>query len=231
MDEHQRLIEQVEHLLVRAEAMQQEFRMISETLRQHLARLRQEQVARTNSPLPARPVAPAPSSAPPPLPVQQPASSPGILSKLTKRIRRANLTPTPTPTPTAETAPVPLPTPAGIETPSPNQRATPTTGDHGERRASPRRKGNPVSVLVTTMTDIGPPIESWVVDRSQGGVCLLVDEAVEIGAQLRILPAKARAGIRWVEVEVTSCRQERNSWKIGCKFLQKLSWAEMQLFG
>src|SRR5438045_677443 len=96
MDEHQKLVEQVEHLLRRAEFVQDELRSTCDTLRQQLASLRQEEAARPSLPPPApRNVAPTP----PPVP-QAPAAPTGIISKLTKRMRRANLTSDPTPTPT-----------------------------------------------------------------------------------------------------------------------------------
>lgn len=207
MDEHHRLIEQVEQLLVRAEAMQQDFHTLTETLRQHLAHLRQ--------------VEPAAGNASPPAPPQPSAAPSGLFSKLTKKMHLSSTAAAPA----AEAVP-----PVEGSSPDPPPAPAPAAPKR-ERRASPRRKGNPVSVLLAPMQGSGQQIESWVVDRSQGGVCLLVDEAIALGTQLRILPTKARAGIRWVDIEITSCRQERNSWMLGCKFLQKLSWAELQLFG
>jgi len=100
-----------------------------------------------------------------------------------------------------------------------------------ERRGSPRRKGNPVSVLVSLDIPGANPVESWIVDRSRGGLCLLLDEPRTVGTVLKVRPSKAGPGARWVQVEVRSCRPERSSFRVGCQFLEELSWSQLQLFG
>jgi hypothetical protein len=71
----------------------------------------------------------------------------------------------------------------------------------------------------------------WVIDRSQGGLCLLVDEAQAVGSRLKIRPAKDADSHPWVEVEVKSCRRDRTNFKLGCQFLEKLSWNDLRAFG
>lgn len=100
-----------------------------------------------------------------------------------------------------------------------------------ERRTAPRRKGNPVSVQVTDAQGRGDAFQGWVVDRSSGGVRLLVDQSVPAGMVLSVRPTKCHPSFPWVQVMVKSCRAERSSWNLGCQFVQKLSWAELQLFG
>src|SRR5208283_1173630 len=99
-----------------------------------------------------------------------------------------------------------------------------------ERRAAPRRKGNPISVYISNGTVGAEPFEGWVVDRSAGGLRLLVDEAVEAGSILNVRPVKIHPEFPWVQVRVKSCAQERNSWNLGCQFLYKLTWEELQHF-
>jgi len=104
-------------------------------------------------------------------------------------------------------------------------------GPPGERRASPRRVGNPVSVQISSEEDESESFQGWVVDRSSGGIRLLVDQAFDAGTILNLRPTKAHPSLTWIKVEVKSCRPERNSYKIGCEFVTKPSWAELQAFG
>lgn len=100
-----------------------------------------------------------------------------------------------------------------------------------ERRSTPRRRGNPVSVAIGNGAKISDPFQGWVLDRSAGGMRLLVDEQIPAGTLLRVRPAKAPASARWVQVKVKSCYSERNSWNLGCQFTEKLSWEDLQQFG
>lgn len=100
-----------------------------------------------------------------------------------------------------------------------------------ERRSAPRRKGNPVSVQVSNATATTEPFQGWVIDRSSGGLCLLVDQKVEPGRLLSVRPTRCHPGFPWVQIQVKSCRAERGSWNLGCQFEHKLSWTELQLFG
>jgi len=100
-----------------------------------------------------------------------------------------------------------------------------------ERRSTPRRKGNPVSVHITDPRGAGDPFQGWVVDRSAGGLRLLVDEAIPAGTLLKVRPSKAHGNFPWIQVKVKSCYPERRSWNLGCQFLEKLTWEDLQLFG
>jgi hypothetical protein len=100
-----------------------------------------------------------------------------------------------------------------------------------ERRADPRRKGNPVSVQVSNEKATAEPFQGWVVDRSTGGVRLLVDQEVKPNTVLSVRPSKSHPGFTWVQVRVKSCKPERSSYNLGCQFMRKLTWAEMQAFG
>lgn len=100
-----------------------------------------------------------------------------------------------------------------------------------ERRSTPRRRGNPISVSIANGTREANPYQGWVVDRSAGGLRLLVDEAVPAGTLLNVRPTKASPSFPWVQVKVKSCYPERKSWNLGCQFVQKVSWEDLQLFG
>jgi hypothetical protein len=100
-----------------------------------------------------------------------------------------------------------------------------------ERRTTPRRKGNPVSVHLIDGAEAGVPFEGWVVDRSSGGLRLLVDEAVPAGTLLKVRPTKSATKFPWIKVKVKSCYPERKSWNLGCQFLEKMTWEDLQQFG
>lgn len=100
-----------------------------------------------------------------------------------------------------------------------------------ERRSTPRRKGNPISVQITNGVTEGVSMQGWVVDRSAGGIRLLVDEAVEPGTILNVRPAKVHANYPWIKIKVKSCYPERMSWNLGCQFVDKVLWEDLQQFG
>jgi hypothetical protein len=100
-----------------------------------------------------------------------------------------------------------------------------------ERRSTARRKGNPVSVAIANGDGGADAVQGWVVDRSAGGLRLLVDESVPAGTVLHVRPNKAAPSFPWVQVRVKSCYPERKSWNLGCQFVRKLSWEQLQQFG
>ncbi len=106
--------------------------------------------------------------------------------------------------------------------------------DHGsatERRGTVRRTGNPIEVLVSDAEAALEPVRGWVIDRSMGGLCVLVQEEVAAGTVLSIKPRKGPPGTPWVQVEVRSCKQDQAGYEIGCQFVRTPPWAVMLLFG
>jgi hypothetical protein len=120
----------------------------------------------------------------------------------------------------------PAPGPRERETPRAPQAPASATSPGQERRATPRRRGNPISVRVAN-----PQMEGWVVDRSPDGFSLLADVKVAAGSLLSVCPAQNLDNPRWFQVEVRSCRAKGKNWILGCQFAQKLSWKELRLFG
>src|SRR6202023_995109 len=78
----------------------------------------------------------------------------------------------------------------------------PELGQDEERRALPRRRGNPVGVLICPSDVPGSPFHGWVVDRSPEGLCIVAEEAVPIAVWLRVRPTDHPAGTDWFEGEV-----------------------------
>ncbi len=100
-----------------------------------------------------------------------------------------------------------------------------------DRRATPRRQGNVVSVTLTGPQSREHSLSGWVMNRSGGGLCLLVDEEVSPGTVLTVTPHLGLTTFEWIQVEVKSCRPERKSWLLGCQFIEKLSWDDLRPFG
>jgi hypothetical protein len=101
--------------------------------------------------------------------------------------------------------------------------------DGVERRASPRRGANLVPVLVRGAAAQGEPVRAWVLDRSNGGLGLLVGEPLEVGTVVGVCPDQP--GARAAQVRIVYCKRERIRWRVGGQFVEKLSWDVMRAFG
>ena len=75
------------------------------------------------------------------------------------------------------------------------------------------------------------PLHGWLLNRSTGGVALLVEEALETETTVQITPDAPGGAQRWVEVRVVYCCVERIRWRVGCQFLRRLPWDELRMFG
>jgi hypothetical protein len=104
-------------------------------------------------------------------------------------------------------------------------------GSAGEQRAAPRRKGNPVAVLLGDAEGKIEPIPGTVLDRSVGGLRLLVGVPIAVGRLLRVRPAETAPSTPWVQIEVKNTRQVEQRWEIGCQFVHTPSWGVLLLFG
>jgi hypothetical protein len=98
-----------------------------------------------------------------------------------------------------------------------------------ERRATPRRKGNAVEVLLTDGN--ADPLRGWVEDRSMGGVCVLLEQPLAEGLAVKLRPGLAHEQAPWVPVIVKGCRPEGGRWEVRCQFVQVPSWNVLVMFG
>jgi PilZ domain len=121
------------------------------------------------------------------------------------------------------------PTAHGVAVSAPTAQGTSTR--QTERRSSPRRKGNPVPILLSNAGVSMDSFQGWVIDRSAGGLRILVDQQVSVGTIMSVRPAKAHGSFPWLEVEIRSCQPERSSYALGVKFVVKPAWSELQGFG
>ncbi len=118
--------------------------------------------------------------------------------------------------------------------------AAPATPDDGldpsflqgvtqERRATPRRRGNLVEVQL--VDGDGTSLRGWVVDRSQGGLGLLVEQPLAAGVALRVRPSAVGSSAPWTEVTVRSCRPEGSQYELGCQFIHMPNYGQLLQFG
>jgi hypothetical protein len=121
---------------------------------------------------------------------------------------------------------VPAPAPGK----APRAATTPPSGP-SERRTSYRREGTNVEVFISDAEVTTTPVPGWVVDRSLGGVCLRASSAFEVGTILSLRPTNAPSVAPWVQVEVKSCRQQEDTWDVGCQFLRTPPYSVLLLFG
>ncbi len=112
----------------------------------------------------------------------------------------------------------------------PYQVAAPAGGSL-DRRQALRRGGNPVPVFITDAEAEAKPVRAYVLDRSTGGLCLSVPEAIEPGTVLSVRAVNAPPATPWVKIEVRNCRPVGNEFELGCKFLITPPWSILLLFG
>ena len=106
-----------------------------------------------------------------------------------------------------------------------------TSGGSNERRTAARRGGHAITVDLHDPDDKLPQQQGYVLDRSVGGLCLLVPNAVPVGSVWKVRPCNAPRTTPPVRVEVKSCAAAENEWKLGCQFEKTPSYAVLLMFG
>jgi hypothetical protein len=106
-----------------------------------------------------------------------------------------------------------------------------THGAMSERRRFVRRSGNPVPVVISDAAGRQPARSGAVLDRSQGGLRLLVDEPAKKGTIISVRAEAGGAGIPWARMEVRHCQRTNVGWEWGCRFLDNVPASLMLLFG
>ena len=104
-------------------------------------------------------------------------------------------------------------------------------GSLTEQRKAFRRSGNPTEIRIQFGDRKGPPNRGWVLDRSVGGLCILVEEEYKPGMQLAVLPVNAPEMTPCVEIEVRSARQCPEGYELGCQFIKTPAWSILLMFG
>lgn len=114
------------------------------------------------------------------------------------------------------------------------EQAAPDPFVHGsasEQRNSFRRQGNPVEVAIINARAPSTQFRGWVLDRSVGGLCLMMDDNQQPDTTLRVRPANAPPLTPWTEVVVKSCRESNHGHEVGCQFVKTPPWAILLMFG
>src|SRR5207302_1818002 len=100
-----------------------------------------------------------------------------------------------------------------------------------ERRTSPRRAGQPVTVELAHLHSRTPHLKGWVRDRSLGGLGICVPAALAVGTKLRVQATTAPKDTAWIPIRVTSCRAEGKEFLLGCQFVEAPPVQVMFFFG
>ncbi len=106
-----------------------------------------------------------------------------------------------------------------------------TQGSPSEQRKGYRRGGNPTQVFFALPGQKVNPQRGWVLDRSSGGLCLLVDQEIHQGTLMAVLPVNAPALTPWVDIDVRSCKKGPDGFTLGCQFIKTPTWSILLLFG
>jgi hypothetical protein len=100
-----------------------------------------------------------------------------------------------------------------------------------DRRGAPRRRGGTHVEVQLLMGEGQEPIPGWVLDRSIGGLGILLDQALVPGAVLKIRPRGATDTTPWTDITVRSCRREGLQYEAGCQFHHTPNWSLLLQFG
>jgi hypothetical protein len=99
------------------------------------------------------------------------------------------------------------------------------------KRRSLRRGGNRIAVLVSDGVVAGDPVGGLVLNRSRGGLCLLVREKVDVDHLLAVRTAAFPKSLPSVRLRVRHCKQVTQGWRLGCQFVDHPPWSTLLLFG
>ena len=106
-----------------------------------------------------------------------------------------------------------------------------TMASRPERRESPRRLGNIVPALIADFSTPDRTEAVLIVERSDGGMRIVVDGPRELGDILTIRATSAPAETPWTKIAVRNRNQASDRWEMGCQFLEPVPWNIRVLFG
>ncbi|HEX3314831.1 MAG TPA: hypothetical protein VHR72_08075 [Gemmataceae bacterium] len=98
-------------------------------------------------------------------------------------------------------------------------------------RRTPRRAGKIVEVLVAPPGETDSPRRGLILNRSNGGLGVLVHEEYAVGSMIGVMPADASRLTPWVEVEVKSCRKNPDGFEVGLQYLMIPPYSTLVMFG
>jgi hypothetical protein len=97
-----------------------------------------------------------------------------------------------------------------------------------DRRGSLRRGGG-TALLVRFATAKAEETHQpgWLLNRSEGGLGLLLKEEVAIGAVLHVRAQNTPDNISWIQVVVNNKRWDGDRWELGCRYLRTPPWSAL----
>ncbi|MBN9522761.1 PilZ domain-containing protein [bacterium] len=107
----------------------------------------------------------------------------------------------------------------------------PPEQSYADRRGSVRREGAPVRVLLSSTSLRSGTNDGYVVDRSTGGLRIVMQSAVPPGSTLQIRAVNAPDTVGFVTVIVRSCRKQPDHFEVGTEFEKTPPWSVLLLFG
>ncbi len=132
-------------------------------------------------------------------------------------------------TPESEATPESIPPSAHFR--SDSSHTENKASNHVDRRLHPRYSVEPKEVLLVEADSRKVVATGLVLDRSLGGLGLLLNEQVHVGLRLRLRPTTAEPESPWVQVDIRYCRPRGDKWRAGCQFVEVSSWDVMNMFG
>jgi hypothetical protein len=127
-----------------------------------------------------------------------------------------------------------LPVATGGGSPPPDEKAlnwSPPEQSYADRRGSVRREGGPVRVVLSSPIFRNGVGDGFVVDRSTGGLRIVMQTAIAPGRTLQVRAVNAPDTVGFVTVIVRSCRKNGDHFEVGCEFEKTPPWNVLLLFG
>ena len=107
----------------------------------------------------------------------------------------------------------------------------PPEQSYADRRGTVRREGAPVRVLLSSTSFRNGVNDGYVVDRSTGGLRLLMNSAMAPGSTIQVRAVNAPDTVGFVTVIVRSCKPEDSHFILGTEFEKTPPWNVLLLFG
>ena len=107
----------------------------------------------------------------------------------------------------------------------------PPEQSYADRRGTVRREGAPVRVLLSSASFRNGVNDGYVVDRSTGGLRLLMNAAMAPGSTIQVRAVNAPDTVGFVTVIVRSCKPEDDHFILGTEFEKTPPWNVLLLFG
>lgn len=107
----------------------------------------------------------------------------------------------------------------------------PPEQSYADRRGAVRRDGAPVRVLLSSTTFHNGVNDGYVVDRSTGGLRILIQSAIAPGSTMQVKAVNAPDTVGFITVIVRSCRKNTDHFELGCEFEKTPPWNVLLLFG